>query len=142
MNYLPLLLSMVAALLWVWVVAPLALLLVGLPLRVSWRERQNALRELGFLQYLFLHGVLTAGMAGFVFFMANALLEWRFSEAWAIGFIPAPFNSGWRMLFILSIWGLFRLVLRVGGLEEAIKHFCPGITGGISTSLTLSRVAG
>lgn len=104
MSYLPLALSVICGLLWAYVGAPGMLRVLGLRLPIRWRERRDALRRLGFPQFVFSFGVMTCGMALFIFFIADAFLEWRFSEAWTIGFVPAPFNSAWRMLSIFAVW--------------------------------------
>jgi hypothetical protein len=107
MSHSPFLLATVFALLWAFVVAPLILRMFGFPLQISWSKRQDTLWKSGLPQYVLFYGVMTFGMAGFVFFMAYPLFQWRFSEAWAIvGFVPPPFNAWWRMLSDLAIWVL------------------------------------
>jgi hypothetical protein len=104
MSYLSLPLSMACAFLWAIVVSPLALRLFGLPLRMNFQARRGALRKLGFGHFVFSFGVMTLGIAGLVFSVADAFLEWRFSEAWTLGAVPAPFNSAWRLLLIFATW--------------------------------------
>ncbi len=115
MNHLALPLSVICALVWAWIVAPLTLRVFGLRVPISWRERRDPLLKLGLIKYVLSFGVMTGGMASFVFFMANAFLEWRFSEAWATGFVPAPFNSGRSVLLILATWVLAGVVFGLLG---------------------------
>ena len=110
MSYLPLPLSIVCALLWIYLFSPIGLRLFGLRLPMAFYKRSADLRGLGLPRFILFYGMLTLGMAGFIYFVSNAFFEWRFSTAWALGFTPAPFNSGWRIFFTLVIsmaFGIF-----------------------------------
>lgn len=106
-----LLLSATFALLWLYLSAPMGLRLFGLRCPLTINKRIEVLGGVGFPRFLLLYGVFTWGMAGFAFFVLNALLEWRFSVAWTLGFVPAPFNSPWRMLIMLVTWSAFGSLL-------------------------------
>jgi hypothetical protein len=110
MSYLPLPLSIVCALLWVYVFAPIALRLFGLRLPMAFYKRAEVLRGLGLGRFISFYGVLTCGVAGFIYFVSNAFFEWTFSTAWTLSFIPPLFNSAWRIFFIFvtsTAFGIF-----------------------------------
>jgi len=103
MSYLSLPLAIAASVLWVYFFAPIALRLFGLRVPIApFYERIEILRRLGFPRFISSYGLLTYGMAGFIYFISNAFFEWRFSGAWALGFVPLPFNAGSRMFFVLA----------------------------------------
>lgn len=102
MSYLSLPLALGGAVLWVYLFAPIAFRLFGIHVPIaSFYEPTEVLRGLGLARFITLYGVLTYAMAGFIYLVSNAFFEWRFSDAWALGFVPAPFNSIWRILLIL-----------------------------------------
>lgn len=107
MSYLSLPLSAAFALLWLYLIAPAGLRLVGLRVPLTINKRIEVLQGIGFPRFVLFYGVFTWGMAGFTFFVLNALFEWRFSAAWTLDFVPAPFNSPWRMAIMLVIWTAF-----------------------------------
>jgi|ERR1700690_200127 len=111
MSYLSLPLALAASVLWVYFLAPIGLRLCGLRLPIApFDERIKVLRGLGFPRFISFYGLLTYGMAAFVYFTSNAFFEWRFSAAWTSVFVPSPFNSGSRMLLLLAIsmaFGIF-----------------------------------
>ena len=102
MSTLSIVIAATCAFLWALVIAPLTSCIFGLPLLIGWRERNHRIRTLGFMHFVLFYGVITFGMAELVFFLGEAFLNWRLSEAWTIGFVPAPFNSGWRILLMFT----------------------------------------
>jgi hypothetical protein len=101
MSYFSLPLAITCMLLWVYLLVPIALRLFGVHAPLAFQKRIQVLRTLGVTRFVSSYGVLTCGMAALIFFASNAFFSWRFSEAWTLGFVPAPFNSAWRMLLIV-----------------------------------------
>jgi len=112
MSYLWLPLALGGAVLWVYLFAPITFRLFGIRVPLaSFYDRIEVLRGLGLARFVMLYGVFTYSVAGFIYFVSNSFFEWRFSEAWALGFVPAPFNSIWRILLILVTSIIFGVIV-------------------------------
>jgi hypothetical protein len=108
MRDLSLPISATFVLLWLYLIAPMGLRLFGLRVPLKINKRVEFLQRLDFPRFLLLYGVVTWGIAGFTYSVLYPLCEWRFSAAWEKhDFVPAPFNSPWRMLLVLVIWTSF-----------------------------------
>jgi hypothetical protein len=81
-------------------------------------KRSQALRGGSFYLFLF-YGVVTYGVAMFLFFASYIFFQWRFSDAWALGFVPVPFNSATRMLVLFGTSIGFGSLLGLGGWKRS-----------------------
>jgi hypothetical protein len=100
MRYLPFVVSMTAALLWV-VVFKLSCKLLGIPWPSRFQQREGALRRLSSNQFACLFGALSFGFATFVRSVVDNYLQGTFSGK------PAPHTS--------AVWVVSELVLWLAG---------------------------
>jgi hypothetical protein len=100
-SYAPLLLSLLCTLSWVYLIVPFILRSFGLSSPFGFQKRRQVLQQLSLPKFITWYGVLTCGIAYFVFFVSHSFFEWRLTTVWASGFVPMPFASGWRVLIML-----------------------------------------
>ena len=110
MGYVPLALATMFALLWLLVLAPLFLRSFGVRLPISFRKRQDLLRQTCFARYACLHGLMSCGLAVIILTVGNAYFQWRLSAAlWTSSYSPGLFQSGWRLLIAVAAGGAIGL---------------------------------